>query len=192
MRIPSSLLCVVLASAAVSSQPPELIPAPYLSPKYVAAADAPSSIVVAGREEPGDRFVVTGRVMDGATPLAGVSIYVFQADADGLYTKDGNNSDQNARLHGAMRSDKDGRYRFESIRPRGYNDAPAHVHYVVTAPGYKPRMFDLWLADDPLIEKRRKAGVPVPGAPGQVEVRPVTRDASGVWHATRDLAMLRD
>src|SRR5687768_10518117 len=192
MRVASLLAFVVLASAALSSQGPELIPAPYLSPKYVAPANAPSSIVVAGKDERGERFIVTGQVMDGTRPLAGVSIYVFQADADGLYTRDGSNSDQNARLHGAMRSDANGRYRFETIRPKGYGGAPAHVHYVTTAPGYKPRMFDLWLADDPLIEERRKAGLPVPGAPGQVEVRPVTRDAGGVWHATRDLEMLRE
>lgn len=192
MRAASLLTFVVLASGALSSQAPELIPAPYLSPKYVAPPDAPSSTVVAGKDEPGERFIVTGQVMDGTTPLAGVSIYVFHADAAGLYTTDGSNSDQNARLHGAMRSDGNGRYRFETIRPRGYGGAPAHVHYVVTAPGYKPRMFDLWLADDPLIEERRKAGVPVPGVPGQVAVRPVTRDAGGVWHATRDLEMLRE
>ena len=51
------------------------------------------------------------------------------------------------RLHGAMRSDANGRYRYETIRPKGYGNAPAHVHYVVTAPGYKPRMFELWFED---------------------------------------------
>jgi protocatechuate 3,4-dioxygenase beta subunit len=192
MRVATLLTFVILASAAPSSQTPELIPAPYLSSKYVAPANAPSSVVVAGNDEPGERFIVTGQVLDGTKPLPGVSIYVFQADADGLYTKDASNSDQNARLHGAMRSDASGRYRFETIKPKGYGGAPAHVHYVLNERGYKPRMFDLWLADDPLIEERRKAGTPVPGAPGQVVVRPVTRDTAGVWHATRDLEMLRE
>ena len=172
-----------------------LIPAPYLAPKYVAPPDAPSSIVMAGKDEPGERFIVTGRVLDGSTPVAGASIYVLHADADGLYTRDGSNSDQNARLHGAMRSDANGRDRFETIRPKGYGGLPAHVHYVVTASGYKPRMFDLWLADDPILVERRKAGLPevwVEVNPGQVVVRPVTRDALGVWHATRDLEMLRE
>ena len=194
MRVASLLTLVLLVSAVPSSQEPELIPAPYLSPKYVAPRNAPSNIVIAAKDEPGERFIVTGQVLDGKTFLPGVSIYVFQADADGLYTRDGTNSDQNARLHGAMRSDANGRYRFETIRPKGYGGAPAHVHYVVTAPGYKPRMFDLWLADDPILVERRRAGLPEVwvGAPGQVVARPVTRDASGVWHATRDLAMLRE
>jgi protocatechuate 3,4-dioxygenase, beta subunit len=191
MRLASllALLFVTLGSAAA-----DLIPSEYVTEKYVAPGDAPSSIVVAGPGEPGDRFVVTGRVLNGNKPLAGISIYVFHTDAKGLYARDGVNNDENARLHGAMRSDAEGRYRFETIRPKGYDGEPAHVHYVVIAPGYKPRMFDLWLGDDPILEQRRKDGLPelwFESAPGRVVVRPVTRDANGTWHATRDLEMLR-
>jgi protocatechuate 3,4-dioxygenase beta subunit len=190
MRI-VSLLALILAVA--GSAAAELIPKEYVVSKYVAPLDAPSSIVVAGPGEPGERFVVTGRVLDGNKPLAGISIYVFHTDTNGLYARDGVNNDENARLHGVMRSDKDGAYRFETIRPKGYDGEPAHVHYVVIAPGYKPRMFDLWLADDPILEERRKDGLPelwFESAPGRIMVRPVTRDAAGIWHATRDLQML--
>lgn len=65
-------------------------------------------------------MVVTGQVTAGGKPVSGVSIYAFHADADGLYTKDGSNSDENARLHGAIRTDTDGRYRYETIRQSGY------------------------------------------------------------------------
>jgi protocatechuate 3,4-dioxygenase beta subunit len=191
MRLASllALLFVTLASAAA-----DLIPSEYVTKKYVAPDNAPSSIVVAGPEEPGERFVVTGRVLDGKKPLAGISIYVFHTDAMGLYARDGVNNDENARLHGAMRSDAKGRYRFETIRPKGYDGEPAHVHYVVIAPGYKPRMFDLWLADDPILVQRRNDGLPTlwfESAPGRIAVRPVTRESNGTWHATRDLEMLR-
>jgi protocatechuate 3,4-dioxygenase beta subunit len=191
MRIASLLTLLLVTSGSAAA---DLIPAEYVTKKYVAPDDAPSSIVVAGPEEPGERFVVTGRVLDGNRPLARISIYVFHTDADGRYARDGVNNDENARLHGAMRSDAEGRYRFETIRPRGYDGEPAHVHYVVIAPGYKPRMFDLWLADDPILEQRRKDGLPelwFESAPGRVAVRPVTRDAKGTWQATRDLEMLR-
>jgi hypothetical protein len=69
------------------------------------------------------------------------------------------------------------------------------VHYVVTAPGYKPRMFELWFEDDPILADRRKAGLPdVPTIypPDAVGIRPATRDAGGVWHSTRDLEMVRE
>ena len=197
MRVAALLTFVALASAA-ASQAPDLIPAPYLSPKYVAPQNAPSSIVVAGKKEPGERLIVTGQVTDGTKPLAGVSIYVFHTDADGLYTKNGGNSDETARLHGVMRSDANGRYRYETIRPGGYPGFPpnpAHVHYVVRAPGYKFMMFELWFEDDPALAERRKVGKPdVPAIypPNAVAIRPVTRDAGGVWHSTRDLEMARE
>jgi hypothetical protein len=75
----------------------------YVSPKFVAPTNAPSTVVVAGNEEPGQRLIVTGQVTAGLKPLAGVSIYVFQTDANGQYTTDGSDPDENARLHGAMR-----------------------------------------------------------------------------------------
>lgn len=197
MRVAALLMFVALASAA-PSQAPDPSPSPYLSPKYVAPQNTPSSIVVVGKQEPGERLIVTGQVTDGTKPLADVSIYVFQTDANGLYTTDGRNSDENARLHGAMRSDANGRYRYETIRPGGYPGFPpnpAHVHYVVRAPGYKFMMFELWFEDDPALAERRKVGrpdVPAIYPPYAVAIRPVTRDAGGVWHSTRDLTMLRE
>lgn len=140
---------------------------PYLAPQYVAPPAAPSSIVVAGKDEPGERLVVTGRALDGTTPVAGVSVYVFQTDAEGRYARDssGNEAELNPRLYGALRTDGQGRYRYETIRPGSYDNNAAHVHYVVRAPGYKPRLFDLWFEDDPIPRARRKAGEPeIPAA----------------------------
>jgi protocatechuate 3,4-dioxygenase beta subunit len=187
MRVAFLLAVVVLASLA-APQAQDFIPAVYLSAKYVAPQDAPSSIVVAGKEEPGERMIVTGQATARGKSLAGVSVYVFHADAAGLYTRDGGNSDENARLHGALRTDADGRYRYETIRPSGYGNNPAHLHHVVSAPGYQTRLRDYWFADDPLTVKQCKADLPrQPGYCGLVG--PVTRDASGVWHATHDFEM---
>jgi len=185
MRVALLLTVVVLTS--VASQAQDFLPPVFLSLKFVAPLDAPSSIVVAGKEEPGERMIVTGQVTAGGKPVAGVSIYAFHADADGLYTKDGSNSDENARLHGAIRTDANGRYRYETIRPRGYGNNPGHLHHVVSAPGYKTRLRDFWFADDPLTVERCKAGVTT-GFCGLVG--PVTRDADGVWHATHDFEMV--
>ena len=204
MRV-APLVLLVVFTAASSSQEPELIPAPYLASKYVAPPDAPSSIVVAGKDEPGERLVVTGRALDGTTPVARVSVYVFHTDAAGRYATDSRGSDAelNPRLHGALRTDGQGRYRYETIRPGSYDNNAAHVHYVVRAPGFKPRLLDLWFEDDPILIARRKAGEPeVPAgirtslvcrsAPDCVAIRPVMRDASGIWHASRDFKMLKE
>src|SRR4051794_29120343 len=102
------------ASAKVTEpQDSELIPKAYLAAKYVAPANAPSDTVIAGRTERGDRLIVTGRALDRGRPVAGVSIYAFHADADGLYTRDGRNSDENATLFATLRTDAQGRYRYE-------------------------------------------------------------------------------
>jgi protocatechuate 3,4-dioxygenase beta subunit len=154
-------------------------------------------VIIARPDEPGERLVVTGRVLDGITPIPGVSIYAFHADLKGLYERQGlPQHGLDPRLYGAMRSDAGGHYRYETIRPGYYggNDNPSHVHYVVRAAGYKPRMVDLRFEDDPIIVARRKRGVPDDDAweLGKMVVCPVERDAGGVWHVTRDLDMIRE
>jgi protocatechuate 3,4-dioxygenase beta subunit len=185
----------VLLAIAVGAQTPSLIPREYLAPKYLAASDAPSSIVVAGPDEPGERLVVTGRVLYGTKPVAGASVYVFHTDVKGLYApgRSGPDAELDPRLHGAVRTDAQGGYRYETIRPGSYNNNAAHVHYVVVAPGYQPRMFDLWFQDDPILIALRQSGQPqIPqslrnspfykAAPDGIAIRPVIRDPTGVSH----------
>jgi protocatechuate 3,4-dioxygenase beta subunit len=203
-----SVALVLIVSAAMqyaASQAPELIPPAYLAPQYAAPPDAPSTVVIAAKDEPGDRLVVTGRTLVGTTPVAGVSLYVFHADIEGLYAKNVNSSwaELHPRLYGALRTDGQGRYRYETSRPAGYNIGAAHVHYVVKASGYKPLLIALEFVDDPVHVARRKAGRPaldpvvlngpVCGArPDCVIVSPVMRDAQGVWQATRDIQMVKE
>jgi protocatechuate 3,4-dioxygenase beta subunit len=188
------LLSLLLVSVPTLAQVPYM-PDVYLAPQYEAPADAPSRVVVADAREPGERLIVTGRVLDGAKPVRGVSIYVFQTDVEGLYARGitGNDAELNPRLHGAMRSDADGRYEYVTIRPGHYDNNAAHVHYIVRAPGYKPRLLDLWFEDDPELLTRRNAGrpeIPVSFPQDVVAIRPVTRDADGTWRTTRDIEMV--
>lgn len=182
----------------VASAPAQVpyFPDVYLAPQFEAAADAPSRVVVAGADEPGERLIVAGRVLDGTRPVAGASVYVFQTDVDGRYSKEltGNEAELDPRLHGAMRTDADGRYEYQTIRPGHYDGNAAHVHYIVRAPGYYPRLVDLWFEDDPVLIARREAGEPQvpPGMPQDaVEIRPITRDVDGVWRSTRDVEMVQ-
>lgn len=115
-----------LVSRSVSGQEDVLIPPAYLADRYIAPGDSPSRGVIASVDEPGERFIVTGRVLDRARPIAGASLYAFHADADGFYTRDGRNSDENARLFATFRTDANGRYAYETIRPGGYDGLSAH------------------------------------------------------------------
>jgi protocatechuate 3,4-dioxygenase beta subunit len=202
MRIAVLLASLLLAAASARAQ---CVFAPeYLSYLAALAPDAPSSIVVAGRDEPGERLVVTGRAMDGTKPVVGAAVYVFHTDAKGFYVPgsgDAAAAELSPRLRGGLRTDAQGQYRYETIRPASYQGIAAHVHYVVVAPGYKPRLFDLQFQDDPILVARRQAGEPeIPQSirnspcfksqPDLIAIRPVRRDASGVWHVVRDLDMV--
>lgn len=202
MRIATLLASVLLAGAPADAQC--IFASEYLA--YLAAIppDAPSSIVVAGRDEPGERLVVTGRAMDGTKPVADAAIYVFHTDAKGFYIQgsgDAAAAELNPRLRGGLRTDGQGQYRYETIRPGRYEGLAAHIHYVVIAPGYKPRLFDLQFADDPLLVALRQAGEPeIPHSirqspcyksqPDLIAIRPARRDAAGVSHVVRDLDMV--
>jgi protocatechuate 3,4-dioxygenase beta subunit len=196
MRVAALIVVQALLSVGVSAQPP-YFPDVYLAPQFEAPANAPSHVVVAGADEPGEKLVVSGRVLDGGRPVAGASVYVFQTDADGRYSKDltGNEAELDPRLHGAMRSDTNGAYGYETIRPGHYDGNAAHVHYLVRAPGYYPLLLDLWFDDDPELLARRQTGRPEipPSFPKNVvAIRPVARDAAGVWRTTRDIEMVRE
>jgi hypothetical protein len=76
------------------------------------------------------------------------------------------------------------------------------VHYIVKAPGYKPQLLALQFQDDPIVVRLLKAGKPLMAQEAFkkgpcksrldcVLTQPVTRDAQGVSHVTRDIQMVR-
>ena len=124
--------------------------------------DAPDSLSwsfqIALEGEPGDRLFVEGTVyqQDGETPAEEVLIYVYHTNARGVYPKRGDETDNAARhgyLRGWMKTDSEGRYRFETIRPAPYEThggEPAHVHYTIQAPGQDEYWLNAaWFSDDP-------------------------------------------
>lgn len=111
---------------------------------------------IIGADRHGMLTYISGRVLDlHGKPIAGAELDVWQAAADGLYdVQDASLSEMNMR--GKFRTDKDGRYLVVTTRPVAYqipSDGPvgqmlaatnrhpwrpAHVHFVVSAPGYSP------------------------------------------------------
>jgi catechol 1,2-dioxygenase len=103
----------------------------------------------------GTPALVHGRVLDlQGRPIADAELDVWQNDANGLYTVQEPESDQD-HLRGRFFSRADGSYAFVGVRPIPYTiphdgpvgamlDAarrhpwrPAHIHMIVTAPGYQ-------------------------------------------------------
>ncbi|HKR64048.1 MAG TPA: intradiol ring-cleavage dioxygenase, partial [Thermoanaerobaculia bacterium] len=76
---------------------------------------------IAPATEPGERMIITGTVMqpDGRTPAPGVILMLYHTNAKGIYplTPGG---PQQGNLRAWLRTDAQGRYRIESIRPGPY------------------------------------------------------------------------
>ncbi|MEP7272425.1 MAG: protocatechuate 3,4-dioxygenase [Acidobacteriota bacterium] len=175
------LLIVLSLSGNAAAQAPQ-----------VAERTATARASVVAKDEPGEKLVVKGTVYakDGMTPLVGTSVYVYQTDAKGLYTP-GNNDNRNPRLRGYMRTDAQGKYEFATIKPAPYpgNQIPAHIHYVVTAPGYQQRIFEIIFEGDPLIDAKTRANAAQEDS--GFSLRSLTRDQSGVWQCTQDVRLRR-
>lgn len=113
--------------------------------------------------EPGSRLRVEGLVLapDGTTPAAGVVVYAYQTDATGVYAPPG----RPPRLRGWMRTDSDGRFAYDTVRPGSYPGGrnPAHVHHQLWGAGWPAQWGnDLLFDDDPLVpepERRRSSSL---------------------------------
>ncbi|HEV7573939.1 MAG TPA: hypothetical protein VGQ21_20790 [Thermoanaerobaculia bacterium] len=157
-----------------------------------ASTTLPSQIVIAGANEPGQRLIVTGRVVgaDGK-PRGGVIIEAHHTDNNGIYLAEGAqgpNPDVAARLWGRLATAADGTYQIDTIRPGGYpgGTAPAHIHMHI-----RNERDEHWevleFADDRALTPAMRAKDSVGGT--FAPIQSVHRDASGVWHCTRDFRL---
>ena len=159
------------------------------------AENVPSKIVMVSDKEAGTPLIVSGTVYapDGRKPLEGITLYVYQTDATGVYSTTGAGGDnRNTRIHGVMRTGPDGRYEFRTIRPGSYPGTrnAAHIHAYVSGADYPEYWIDEYVfADDPFVgedvkQKFRGLGSFSP-------VLTVTRDSDGTLRAVRDIKVER-
>jgi hydroxyquinol 1,2-dioxygenase len=141
-----------------------------------AAASGPAR-VADSEIAPGEPAFLLGRVLqlDG-TPLGGAELDVWQADSEGLYDiqRPGRDSTQ---LRGKFRTDAQGRFCFRTVRPVSYSIPddgpvgkmlaqmgrhpfrPAHVHMIVSAPGFESVTTHLFVDGDPYLDSDAVFGV---------------------------------
>lgn len=126
---------------------------------------------------PGEPCLVRGRVAapDGSA-VVGAVLDVWQTAPNGLYeTQDPKQPEFN--LRGRIAADGDGRYAFRTVKPVSYpipTDGPAgmllarlgrhpyrpaHIHLIVTAPGYETLTTQVFVAGDPYVDSDAVFGV---------------------------------
>lgn len=115
-----------------------------------AAVVAPWDLALAPESEPGRKLVVSGVVRKdtGSPPLAGVSVYAYHADGNGLYSRKGEEN-KGPRLRGTLVTGRNGAYRLRTVFPGSYG-GPPHVHFEVWGKGIARRAFTLNLASPQL------------------------------------------
>jgi protocatechuate 3,4-dioxygenase beta subunit len=171
-----------------------------VSPDIRATQTLPSPVSV-GRtnlvspDEPGDRLLIHGTIFaaDRKTPVTNAVLRIYHTDASGLYSREVNNAEgeRNARLQALLQTDGRGRYEVHTIMPGRYpgGKTPAHVHFLVSAPGYNDRNATFSFSGDPALtpedyEKHGRDG-------SFSSVRPAERGADGILRCQRDVRLLK-
>lgn len=113
----------------------------------------------------GPRLKVTGTIYqpDGKTPAAGVVLYVYHTNQEGVYPTRGGETGW-ARRHGYIRgwirTDSTGSYTFYTLKPGTYPNraSPAHIHATILEPNGKYYWIDSYLfAGDPLLTANQRS-----------------------------------
>ncbi|WP_433306917.1 intradiol ring-cleavage dioxygenase [Actinoplanes sp. CA-030573] len=126
----------------------------------------------------GTPCLVEGRVTGpGGEPIAGATVDIWQANEDGFYDVQQPGVQPPLNLRGLFTTDAGGRYWFRSVVPRYYpipDDGPvgellaatarhpyrpAHLHFIVSAPGYRPVTTHVFVAGSPYLESDAVFGV---------------------------------
>jgi hydroxyquinol 1,2-dioxygenase len=121
---------------------------------------------IARTVKPGSELVLYGRVTDvNGKPVANATVSIWQTGANGLY--DIQETSASIDYRGVFATDADGSYLVRTVKPIGYSIPmdgpvgdmvraqkrhgmrPAHIHFLVGAPGYRELVTALYLRDDP-------------------------------------------
>ena len=103
----------------------------------LAAYASPSRMKIAADSEPGQRLIITGRVLGADGQPRRVQLYAYHTDAKGLYRLDGSFKGE-PRLRGTLVTAADGSYEIDTIKPAPYPNRiiPAHIHIHLRGPGF--------------------------------------------------------
>lgn len=126
----------------------------------------------------GEPLLVEGRVEDlDGKPVPGAEIITWQANAEGYYENQQPDLQPEFNLRGLFRVDEAGAFHYRTVRPAGYGvpddgpvgrllsqagyplRRPAHLHFLVRAPGFETITTHIYDAGDPRLGEDALFGV---------------------------------
>ena len=120
-----------------------------------------ASIRICPSDEPGERIVFTGRVIDyQGKPLSAAAVQAYNTGKDGLYVERSLGT-RLPRIRGTALTDAAGRFRIETVMPGSYpgSTEPAHIHVSVLAPVHHVKFVGIWFEGDRFITAERRKEV---------------------------------
>ncbi len=148
---------------------------------------------IAGSNELGEPLIISGVFykQDGKTPAPGVVLYVYHTDNSGHYSPGPNQKlgKRHGHLRGWMKTDKEGRYQFKTIRPAAYPNRkdPQHIHPIIKESDASIYWIDEYLFDDdPLVTAEVRARQDKRGGSGIIQLK---KNENGVWIGQRDIIL---
>lgn len=152
----------------------------------------------------GESCLFEGKVLDlRGNPIEGARVDVWSDNAEGFYDVQQPGIQPKWNNRGIFVTGEDGRYSFVGIKPVSYpipDDGPvgkmlgklgrhpyrpAHMHYLVTAPGYQKLVTHTFVGDDPYLESDAVFGVK------RSLIAPFERlkDGGTAWHSYFDFVL---
>jgi hydroxyquinol 1,2-dioxygenase len=159
------------------NSPDDGTPSSVLGPFHILGAP---DLAVGGdmkQDNDGATIIVQGKVSDpDGKPISGAEIEIWQTAENGLYSNQDNKQDE-YNLRGHMTVGDDGVYKFTTVRPAPYtvpDDGPvgellhatgrhpwrpSHLHFIITAPGFRSLVTEVFPSDDPYLDQDAVFGV---------------------------------
>jgi len=167
---------------------------------WCGTSEAPENVswrtVIPPKGELGEKLIISGTVYlpDGKTPAIDIIIYVHHTNIKGIYPKKGDekgNGKYHGYLRGWMKTDSNGKYEFETIRPAPYHShegEPAHVHYNIQGTEYPEYwLASIWFSDDSRVTEEYKKNVKRSG--GFSNIITLTKDDHNVLRGERNIIL---
>ena len=142
---------------------------------------------LAAPNEPGQRMIISGRVLnlDCSQYIPDTIVDVWHADNDGQY------DNQGYKLRGFTRTNDQGFYLFETIKPGKYLNGsqfrPSHIHYKITPPGFSQLTTQLYFAGDTDIAADAAASITSGPYDARDRIIPLSENSDGTLEGTFDI-----